>query len=292
MRTLSTVPQDTVTHAVDSVRGFVSQVQALPWGVHGVAAAAMIAGLILWLKGRVVLKPMLVLLAATLGAAGGYFVFPVSPLKDTVSPHTGLGIGLVLGAVLGLALYRFAMAVSLGVVSAVAASLVALAFTVPEGESVSPIDLDQGREMVNRASDAGVAVGQDATASDRVRAFIETISAELRSSWEAIPTGRRLILAGAAAGGLLLGLAGGLLLPAWGASAVTAMFGSAIWIPNLLWLARATGIPIPAALEFGPRGWLTVWAAVSLAGMAMQWRGLLKRRKKPEPEPDSDPKKA
>lgn len=98
---------------------------ALPWGIHAVVALGMAVGLVLWLAGRRVLKPLLITLAAVIGGLVGGLIVPSASWGASLSVWHGVGIGLAAGLIVGLLLYRSAMAVTVGVVMGAALPLIA-----------------------------------------------------------------------------------------------------------------------------------------------------------------------
>lgn len=115
---------------------------SLPWGIHAVVAMGMVAGLVLWLAGRRVLKPLLITVAAILGGLLGGLVVPSTSWGASLTVWHGVGIGLVAGLIIGLLLYRSAMAVSVGVVMGAALPLIAAAalqfYPIAGGASSTP----------------------------------------------------------------------------------------------------------------------------------------------------------
>jgi hypothetical protein len=127
--------------AIDQVGDAVAQLRSLPWAAHALAAGALAAGIILWLIGRRVLKPMVVVLCALLGAAIGFVAIPMTALAGSVSVYVGLVVGLAAGALLGALLYKFSMAIGLGLVLGVAAPLTVAAgmsFRAPNAGAAAP----------------------------------------------------------------------------------------------------------------------------------------------------------
>lgn len=116
----------------------VEQLRALPWAAHALAAGALASGLVLWLIGRRVLKPMVVVLFALIGAGVGFVGVPMTMLAGSVSVYVGLAVGLALGALLGVVLYRSAMAVGLGLVLGVAAPLTVAAVMSFKADQYAP----------------------------------------------------------------------------------------------------------------------------------------------------------
>src|SRR4051812_43116232 len=106
---------------VESVGRVISTLQALPIGAHGLAAAGLVAGLVLWLIGRKVIKPIFAVLGAIGGGSVGFFVGPAVAAGDVggiSTPYLGMGIGAAIGVSVAIVLFRVAMAVSTGVVLA------------------------------------------------------------------------------------------------------------------------------------------------------------------------------
>lgn len=97
---------------------------SLPWGVHAAMALAMAAGIVLWLCGQRVLKPLLVTVAVLMGAVIGGLVVPSTTWGEPLGVWQGMGLGGVLGLLIGLLLYRSAMAVGFGVVLGAALPLI------------------------------------------------------------------------------------------------------------------------------------------------------------------------
>src|SRR5690606_13834423 len=98
---------------------------AAPWAPHAVALFAFASGIALWLAGRSYLRLTFMFAGAGVGALSG-FEAGVAFLPS-FNPLLCAGIGLGLGALLGLVAFRFAVAVSLGAVAAVTSALVTLA---------------------------------------------------------------------------------------------------------------------------------------------------------------------
>lgn len=120
------MPLDDLAQPLTALHGVgdaVEQLRALPWAAHALAAGALATGIVLWLIGRRVLKPMVVVLCALLGGAVGFVALPMTPLAGSVSVYIGLLVGAAAGALLGALLYKFSMAIGLGLVLGVAAPL-------------------------------------------------------------------------------------------------------------------------------------------------------------------------
>jgi hypothetical protein len=242
---------------------------------------------------------MVVTVFALVGGVAGFLLGPLVPGLDSVTVYAGLGAGLVLGAIVGFVLYRFAMATGFGIVLGIAAPLAAAIVLgtrpppppPPDAENPQPTareqllkdiedvrtplkDLDAGDETAQRD-----AVEQAVrTAAERISAFAEAAGNDFSQAWQQIPARDRLILVASGAAGLLSGVIAGLFLPAWAAGAVTAMLGAAVWMPAAVWLCGAAGLPRSPLMDRTAGQWLIVWAGMSAIGMLLQWRGLIRKR--------------
>lgn len=122
----------------------VQGIQNLPWGVHGVIALAFVAGLVLWLFGRQVLKPVVAMLGTAFGAAAGFVLIPLWAEGTGVSPYVGLAAGSAIGLILSLMLYSLFTAVTFGSVMGggfglVAAALVGTPLALPAAAGVETV---------------------------------------------------------------------------------------------------------------------------------------------------------
>lgn len=302
----------------------------LPWGAHAAAGAALVGGLVLWLFGRRVIRPIFVLLGAAGCATIGFFALPAAGVHEVggvPSTTVGLAGGGIVGAIVAAALFRLVMGVTSALVFGLAGVLVAAtllgggapapgdgvaptsppdapapATMTPDGEQPgTPADADgQSAEPDAATPAAGTSPADQAAAdasdepadagptileraSDRARRFLGALRAEAGSRWGALPTRTRFAVVLAGLAGVVAGLALGTVLPAWSAGAVTAMFGAAVWLPSLHWLASVLEVPGRHLLDRGALGWLLIWFGVSAVGMTAQWSGLGRRRARPAP---------
>ncbi|MFT3684043.1 MAG: hypothetical protein QM783_03780 [Phycisphaerales bacterium] len=368
--------------------------QDLPWLVTIPIAMALIAGLLLWLAGRRLLRPFMILTGLGVGGLIGFLLLPVIMPGLALSPYLGMIAGAASGLTTALLLYQVATAVTFG--SAIgagcgiaAAALLGTALTLPASAQVDPEDTPgqlgggeqpvyvpqpvwtpaieplpepdagpEGADVENpgviRAKPvvtkpkptvpqkvtkpAGGTAGK--TQKDRTkpvteprntqaatggagRAATPTVEAARETAegaaakvtvfwgaaraawsewWESVPSKNRPWIIGATVGGVTIGTVLGLLLPAWSAGAVTALAGSAIWLPAALWLGTAWGVPGFAGKgsvslsSLSTGGWIAVWLVVASIGVACQWYGLMpagkgkkgKGKKKSKPKADDD----
>lgn len=305
----------TVATALAAAGELVPALQQLPLALHLVAAAAFLTGLALWALGRRLVRPLFALNGCVLGAAAGALLLPLAGLPESsviATPLIGLALGAVLGLILAVALFRVAMSISAGLVLALFGALVAstslhfLPETIDSNDPqpAPPLELsDQGLPGVPWAGDdaqprpqpdapdeaqpdddTGMTAEQIArSAADRARRFVHHLAQELIPVWQGLSGSARAIIALGALSGLALGVIGGLVAPKRSAAAVTAMFGAAVWLPSLTWLAHYLDLPGRRALHFGPTGWLVLWLAVSMIGTAIQLIGLRRSRRRSPP---------
>lgn len=305
---------DRVTEALSST------IEALPWGASAVAVVALGAGLLLWLRGRGVVRPAFAIGFAAIFGAIGFYGPPAVGLD--IDPHLGLGVGLVLGALLGLAMFRFAMAVMLGATLGLAAPLIAGAalrleptwlqlreeaptetteqrFIPGEGGTDNfitwsenilrdlGVPLPESREPADRDArspeprEEGEA-GERLVAegAERVRNFLRALGEEARIEWNALSVSDRWILTGSAMLGVLVGFLSGLARPKHVAALVTGFAGAAMWLPAAAFLFKAHDLPGAGFLPASPLAWLVVWVAIAIVGALLQWTSLRPRADK------------
>lgn len=148
----------------------------------------------------------------------------------------------------------------------------------------------------NEESDAGLGAaalgnelpGDEAESGDddsgpvaRLKRFVGAVAEEAQVHWNALPERHRFVYGTASIAGLAVGVMIGLVLPGRAAGAVTSLFGAAVWLPCFVWLSGAWSMPWRDALgRLDGRGWLIVWGVASVTGMALQWRGMRRARRR------------
>ena len=142
--------------AMEGAQRVSDAIQNLPVTAHGVALAALIAGLILWLGGSKIVKPMFAIVGAIGGGLAGSVLVPGLGFA-TVLGLPGALVGLVGGAFAGLLLaagaFRVVMAVIASSVFGVAGLLIGTAYVDrdiansldPDSVEVAPMG-ELGRE--------------------------------------------------------------------------------------------------------------------------------------------------
>lgn len=296
--------------------------QTLPQGGTAPLIAAVAAGLILWLSGARLVKPVFLLLGLAIGGFLGATLVPLTGLTPfdissfTVSPGlAGLTIGAVLGALVSLALFRLVITISAALTFAAAGLMGAMVFLhfnpttnadttdqetalVESGESLAnslgdTVNRDAAERAIDLFDDGEKPLlTEDAKqdildAAERSRAFIKQVSESITAELEQRPTRDKAIAFGSLLGGLMLGLLVGITLPNRAAALVTALFGSAIWISASAALVSAKNGALPNALDRSAVVWAAAWILATLAGLIVQL-GFLKRSPKRSDDADDD----
>lgn len=88
--------------------------QNLPWLVQVPVALALIAGVVLWLAGRRLIRPVTIMVGIGLGGLIGFLVLPVMMPGLAISPYLGLLAGAATGLTTALLLYQVATAITFG----------------------------------------------------------------------------------------------------------------------------------------------------------------------------------
>lgn len=276
-------------------------VSAQPWAGDAIVAVALGLGILLWLVGRRFVKPLFVLLFTATGGVVGYL--GPAALAINVNQTILLAVGLVAGALIGVLLFRFALATAVGVLLAFVAPVVAsilLNITPPSlttGDTPPltsqemllddvPIETDAS-ENARTGSENGVEpamltteeVAQEAQA--RLDAFLRQLSVEAQEEWEGLaPREQRILVLSSLSGGLL-GLLLGLMWPKHLAAAAAAFVGAATWLPAGALLIGAHNLPGAGLLPSSAKMWLVLWLAVAIVGVILQWTALKPRADKP-----------
>lgn len=271
-------------------------VDALPIGVHLLAGAGFVAGLILWLAGAKVVQAALVVLGSLAGAAVGSMVAPAL-LDPTIfgmpSVYVGLAAGSVLGLILGLAVFKFAMGVSGGVAFAILGVVVALitlartpnALPQPEQAPFDAVLADiktRGDALVASLSADKSAGAENAR---KIQTYAEEVRENIRARWQVLPQESKKMILLCAGGGFMLGLLLGLAAPVKLAALVTSLLGSAAVLIAGSWLVNAMNPELAAKLTPSPERFPLVagcaWAALTIVGLGVQWQSGGKPAAKP-----------
>lgn len=277
---------------------------ALPWGAHMVMAIVMGAGLVMWLTGRRLLRPVYALVFAAGGAVFGFF--GPSSLGIQADPYIGLIAGLIAGLLIGALAFRVSMALSLAAVGAVAmpllfAGVLAVAQEPDIAESLGVTDPDKliaQYEAESKADATSENATDDSTFDDflksenmtseefknaaiaaslRIRAFALAMWDDAQARLDNMPPRHQLLLLIAGVVGAALGFSLGFGFPGRVAAISTAFVGAAVWLPAAAWLLNAMGADIGRVIPGASVTWLALWVAVSVIGVLLQWTALKPR---------------
>jgi hypothetical protein len=298
--------------------GFLANVGVVPLAVHLPVVVALIAGSLLTLFGKKLLKPIYVLCVAS---ALGLVTALLTPnfVSDTQfgipSPAVGMVLGAGVGALLAVATFRFALGLTCAITFATVGLLGGLMYLSLVPDALPPLK-DQRQAVVDSFHSELAAVPKDAalkearelldrttkrlrgepisspdeidtleppTAAARTRAFLDSVMLQLKSAWATLPGDSQLTTVACAACGAMLGFVLGVVAPLKASAALTSVAGSVICVAAGAWLLAAAGILQPTILARGPAIWLAMLTGVALAGFVYQ---LPKRpASSPQPQP-------
>jgi len=265
-------------------------IPGLPFEIHTMAAIALVAGLVLWLMGSRVVKPIFAILGLVIGSAMGFIVVPVfgpDQLWGIASPYIGLGAGAVVGLVGAIIMFRFTIAVAAAGVFATASVFGASIYLshvdaqqTAEALGVDPQHVETARTLAESelmmegvpvaGEDAGEQSEPQTPLAASVRDLIGTVRTELGEAWATVPALDRLVLVGAGAVGGVLGLLFGLAMPKRSAALVTALAGSAVALAGVGYFAGYFSLPGGEALLASPTRWAVIWGMLAIGGFMFQ----------------------
>jgi hypothetical protein len=291
----------------------IHSIQQMPLAGLVPAAMLLLAGMVLWMAGRTILRGAFILMGLLLGALVGLL------LDD--SWQTGMP-GWVMPALAGVSLavlagltYRLAAAAMMAIVLGLACPLAVVAvnqWQVERGRGISAdgdehievtssissaiaehqAELDKAsaglQNIRDRASqtivDAAAKRGleEQATAGiERVRSFGSAVAQAIKQRWSETPKRLRPMLMLSALVGALTGLIIGLVARRFSDCAVTAMLGAAIWLAAANVIALRSGLPDGPWMPKSFIVWMGLWLIVAIIGLSIQWA----RRPSPADKP-------
>jgi hypothetical protein len=269
--------------------------RSLPAAAHILVALGLGSGLVLWLCGRVVLRPLFGFIGGLIGGSLGFFVLPAAGPESVFgfpSPYAGLLIGAILGLVAGILLYRFALAILMSLVVGLAGVLAAGVYlnsqelnsaATTARASIQAPALEEARNLHLSGEISKDEIRDTAkTVAGQVRGFLDARRAEVSESWSQIPVAHRVTLVIAGLTGMLAGFLMGLLAPRRSAAAATALFGSGLWLPCLGWILSSLGTAGADITQRSPTVWLVVWLVTAVIGFGVQTSGLGKHSQNEE----------
>ncbi len=278
------------------------------WTPVALAVGVAVAGLVMWLFGAGIVRPLVRLITVLAAGFVGYALFPRLGL-DAPQWLGAVGGGFA-GLILSGLVFRATTALLLAATLALAAPAAVSVFggidlresparavlSAPqvraEGDAAAA-ERAREREARRAESDAPGAERQDlwrrtGEVVGRAGYAAAGVIDEWRAWWLGLDAQRQtsLLLAALAAGAL--GLAAGVLFPTMAATVATAGLGAAAWMWAGTWLAFAMSAPKREMLPAQPSTWLMLWGGIALLGAIIQ-TGVPGRRLRKEPKPAQAP---
>lgn len=291
--------------AISGIQQSVASITAIPMAIHLPVIVVLLAGSLLCLTGAKLLKPLYVIALAAVCSIGVGLMAP-NFLSDSVggipSPLIGVAIGAVLGGVLAIASYRFALGLTSAATFTFAGFLASLTYlstvpgaipsVVPQQERITEAWRDQmantrdtfalehaermlaqakarlkGQSLPDLSEQEQAAA---ATAAANTRTFLDECFHQLHDVWNQLPSDSKITLLASCLGSAMLGFVVGVVAPVKAGAAITSMAGSLLCVLSGAWLLSLAGIVRPSLLDKGPMIWLAIWAGVALTGLLVQ----------------------
>jgi hypothetical protein len=282
--------------------------QTLPEGGSVPLGVALMAGVLLWLVGSRVIKPVFFLFGLAIGAFVGTIILPLTGLPTfepggiTLTPGvTGLLCGGILGALVSLAMFRLVIAFTSALAFAAAGVLGAMIFlhfnpTISEGElsdaeiamaesadSASSFATSLNDEITREAAEQAVdlidpdqnflddeTTQQLKDAATRSKEFVTQTWDIVQQDLEQRPTRDKLIALSSGFAGLGFGLLIGVVMPKRTTALVTSLFGSAVVIASTTALLTARSGHRPDFLNQSAVIWASAWIVLTFLGLMVQ----------------------
>lgn len=290
--------------------------QSLPEGGSVPLGVALLAGLLLWIMGARVIKPVFFLFGLAIGGFVGTTLMPLIGFPSfeaggvTISPSViGLVCGGVIGALCALAMFRLVIAMTSACAFAVAGVVGALIFLhynptvgdgdpsdteaalVESGESgvsglANSLNDDVTREAAERSVDMldrdGKILDEDTKqqlkdAAERSRQFLSDLGKTISDELERRPTRDKMIGFSAGFAGFAFGLLIGVVLPKRTTALVTSLFGSAVCMASTSALLTASNGERPEYLNQSATVLAIIWVVLTGIGLMIQLGFITKR---------------
>ncbi|RMH13386.1 MAG: hypothetical protein D6695_04185 [Planctomycetota bacterium] len=189
-----------------------------PMSAPAIIGIALICGIVLWLCGKQVLKPIVAILGGAFGSAFGILaptVLGISNIGQVPASLAGLGVGAILGLLVGLALYRTVIAFGTGLSFGAAGLLASLALLSGPVVQAEPDTTDTAATAT--APEQTIAQDQSESSpqlmAQRAVAFVKQTGSAVTKRYRTLDQDDRLRVLGATLGSLIFGLIAGLAAP-------------------------------------------------------------------------------
>jgi hypothetical protein len=289
--------------------------QTLPQGGSVPLGVALLAGLLLWIMGARVIKPVFFLLGLAIGGFVGATLMPLIGFPDIVLgglTFTPTVVGLICGGIIGslcsLAMFRLVIAMTSALAFAAAGVVGALIFlhynpTFADGDpsQTETALVESGEDVVDLSSSINEAITREAAersealldrddtildedakqqlkdAAARSKEFLDQLWETVSNELEERPTRDKMIAGSAGFAGLALGLLIGVVMPKRTTALVTSLFGSAVCMASTSALLTAQSGERPGYLEQSAMVWAAVWILLTGVGLMIQLGFITKR---------------
>lgn len=301
--------------------------QSLPEGGSVPLGVALMAGLLLWIMGARVIKPVFFLFGLAIGGFVGTTLIPLIGFPNlelgglSISPSViGLICGGIIGALCALAMFRLVIAMTSACAFAVAGVVGALIFLhynptiadgdpsanesalVDSGESTlnglaNSLGDDITREAAERSVDSldpeGNILNEDTKqqlkdAAERSRQFLSDLGTTISDELEQRPTRDKMIGFSAGFAGFAFGLLIGVVLPRRTTALVTSLFGSAVCMAATSALLTASNGERPEYLNQSATVLAIVWVILTGIGLMIQLGFITKKSNGSRTNDDDD----
>ena len=288
---------------------------------------ALMAGLLLWIMGARVIKPVFFLFGLAIGGFVGTTLIPLIGFPNlelgglSISPSViGLICGGIIGALCALAMFRLVIAMTSACAFAVAGVVGALIFLhynptiadgdpsanesalVDSGESTlnglaNSLGDDITREAAERSVDSldpeGNILNEDTKqqlkdAAERSRQFLSDLGTTISDELEQRPTRDKMIGFSAGFAGFAFGLLIGVVLPRRTTALVTSLFGSAVCMAATSALLTASNGERPEYLNQSATVLAIVWVILTGIGLMIQLGFITKKSNGSRTNDDDD----
>lgn len=266
------------------------------WIAALLAAAGIVVGLVLWLGGGRVLRPIAVVAGGLVAAGATTAIWPSTPWAQGPG---GLSVGwaALAGTVIGLMaawmVFRAAVMVLSGLVAgglAVGAGVLFMGGAM--AVDVRAVDTDGvwGAVAPSRLVQLAAGEGGREQSIEEARTALGAAGDWASGVWESVPPARRaaLLLCGA------VGCAAGIVLALRARratdSVLASLVGAAVWLAAACWLTRATSAPWAGLLDRPASWWLAAWLGAAAVGLAAQGAMSLRARGVPGGERGVSPR--
>ena len=283
--------------------------QTLPEGGSVPLFFLLAGGMMLWLFGAKIIKPVFLIFGIGIGGFVGTTILPLTGLPPfdlggfTLTPGiTGLLAGAIIGGLVMLAMFRLVITLTAAVAFAAAGLLGAMVFlhfnptqsdVLSETESAIVENGNSATEALNATTDA---IARDAAersvdllnsgsddplisdetksdildAAERSRAFVTQVFETIQEDLDKRPARDKMIAFSSMFAGLALGLLVGVVMPNRAAALVTSLTGSAAWIGAGTALLTARSGELPGFLDQSAVVWAVIWIFIAILGLFVQ----------------------